>query len=69
MTAERPESDALRGFAAATLGSGLKIEDRSRAFGRKSETWRIAAVDGTGFYLKRHEFPHHHAAEIRALTK
>ncbi|MDA1256843.1 MAG: aminoglycoside phosphotransferase family protein [Chloroflexi bacterium] len=67
VTAGIPELNELRRFAASTLGSGLKIEDRSRAFGRKSVTWRIEAADGTGFYLKRHESQHHYASEVRAI--
>ncbi len=69
MTADIPDLDALRRFAADTLGSGSVIENRSRAFGRKSVTWRIAAADGTGFYLKRHESPHHYMSEVRALNE
>jgi aminoglycoside phosphotransferase (APT) family kinase protein len=67
MAEDAQELVALRDFAAATLGSGLEIKDRSRAFGRKSVTWRITSADGTGFYLKRHEFRHHYVAEVRAL--
>jgi len=67
MAEDTQELDALRDFASTTLGSGLEIEDRSRAFGRKSVTWRITSADGTGFYLKRHEFRHHYVAEVRAL--
>jgi aminoglycoside phosphotransferase (APT) family kinase protein len=67
MTEDSSELDALKVFAEATLGSGLEVEDRSRAFGRKSLTWHILAEDGTGFYMKRHEFRHHYVAEVRAL--
>jgi len=69
MAEDTSELDALRDFAAATLGSGLEIEDRSRAFGRKSVTCRTTSADGTGFYLKRHEFRHHFESEVRALEK
>ncbi|MDP6823033.1 MAG: aminoglycoside phosphotransferase family protein [Dehalococcoidia bacterium] len=68
MTADTSEPDGLRVFAATTLGSGIGIDDRSRTFGRKSVTWRIRSGDGTGFYLKRHEFRHHYEAEVRALN-
>ena len=43
MAEDTQELVALRDFAATTLGSGLEIEDRSRAFGRKSVTWRITS--------------------------
>ncbi|MBT3941401.1 MAG: aminoglycoside phosphotransferase family protein [Chloroflexi bacterium] len=69
MTTDRSEPEALRDFVEATLGSDIRIEERSRAFGRKSVTWRIKATDGTGFYLKRHEFNHHFEAEVRALNQ
>ncbi len=67
MPADTSELEGLRAFAAAALGNALTIEDRSRTFGRKSVTWRIGSGDGTGFYLKRHEFRHHYEAEVRAL--
>lgn len=69
MAADETEADALRRFAAAALGSGCRIEDFSRAFGRKSVTWRINSADGSGFYLKRHEFRQHYVAEVRALNQ
>lgn len=68
MSTDTSELDELRAFTATTLGSGLEIEDRSRTFGRKSVMWRVAAADGSAFYLKRHEFSHHYASEVRALN-
>lgn len=68
MDDDRSELNALRSFAESTLGSGIRVEDCSRAFGRKSITWKVTAADGSRFYLKRHEFRHHFAAEVRALN-
>lgn len=60
---------ALRELVKTELGSRCKVLDRSRAFGRKSFTWKLTAEDGAGFYLKRHEHPRHYAAEVLALTE
>ena len=38
----------LRDFIASELGSNLTIEDRSRAFGRKSITWKVKTGSGDG---------------------
>lgn len=60
---------ALRDFAATELGHGLSVTDRSRVFGRRSVTWRVETLDGTSFYLKRHEHYRHYEAEKVALQK
>ena len=55
----------LRDFAASILGSGLRIEDRSRSFGRQSVLWQITDSDGNRFWLKRHDL--HYKRELNAL--
>jgi len=63
------ETEALKRFVAAALGGDCRIDDFSRTSGRRSVTWRIHSGDGSGFYLKRHEFHHHYVAEVRALKR
>ena len=63
------DTDSLREFISLTLGRDYSIADRSRAFGRRSITWRIETADGAGYYLKRHENRPHYQAELVALTE
>ncbi len=53
----RPENRPLREFAASVLGPDLRIENRSRSFGRQSIIWQITDPDGGRFWLKRHDLP------------
>ncbi len=55
--------EQLRSFATETLGSDLKITDRSRKFGRRSITWRLTAKGRAAYYLKKHEVRRHYEAE------
>lgn len=47
--------DGLTGFVQSTLGPGAVIEDRSRAFGRRSRTWCVHPADGRPVFVKQHE--------------
>ncbi len=66
---KRQLDPTLQELVRTRLGSRCKVLDLSRSSGRRSTTWKLTAVDGTNFYLKRHEHPSHYRAEVLALTE
>lgn len=61
--------EQLRNFAADELGSRLNITDVSRAFGRRSVTWKVETPRSGNFYFKQHEHRTHYHAEHVAYAK
>ncbi len=65
----RQDLNSLHRFAYDSLSDSIEIEDVSRTYGTKTITWRITAPGEGEYYLKRHEYPGHYLAEVRALNE
>ncbi|MDF1777664.1 MAG: aminoglycoside phosphotransferase family protein [Rhizobiaceae bacterium] len=54
---DHPNNQNFVDFARREVGSRVRIENRSRDFGRPSIVWRLTASDGSKTWLKHHQDP------------